>query len=234
MATCANTQISLLVSFLLIIALAIKFVKQAESSTQQVDASAIQPTFASPDKSFLMRYLRVEAEDQLSHLWRALRKTTRLFSILRNNKCPRNKGLLCSGYVENNPGATVLVTKAQRRPPKRTWKSFTGTRGASSATLMRYSPLSCHTILTFSLCQKRGLIHLCRNCEVFLLGYHLYCCDRLCSGCGIGVYVPEYLSCSTLSHSSGVSNHGLEYPWLSITSLKSSTLPSLFRHILSS
>ena len=55
MAALTNTQISLLVSFLLIIALVIKFAQQAESSTQQVDSSAIQPTFASPDKSFLTR-----------------------------------------------------------------------------------------------------------------------------------------------------------------------------------
>ena len=50
MATSANTLICLLVSFLLIIALAIEFAQQAKSSTQQVDSSAIQPTFASPDK----------------------------------------------------------------------------------------------------------------------------------------------------------------------------------------
>ena len=54
MAAHANTQVSLLVSFLLIIVLAIEFAQQAEPSTQQVDSSAIQPTFASPDKSFLM------------------------------------------------------------------------------------------------------------------------------------------------------------------------------------
>ena len=39
--------------------------------------------------------------------------------------------------------------------------------------------------------------------EVSLLGYHLYRCDHSCSSGGIGVYVAEYLSCSTLSHSSG-------------------------------
>ena len=49
------------------------------------------------------------------------------------------------------------------------------------------------------------------DCEVSLSGYHLYRCDRSRSGGGIGVYVAdhEYLSCSTLSHSSGVSNHGV-------------------------
>ena len=60
------------------------------------------------------------------------------------------------------------------------------------------------------------------DCGVFLSGYHPYRCDRLRSGGGIGVYVAEYLSCSTLFHSSGVSNHGCDYPWLSISSFKSS------------
>ena len=53
-----------------------------------------------------------------------------------------------------------------------------------------------------------------------LSGYHLYRCDRSRSGGGIGVYVAEYLPCSTLPYSPDKS--GLEYLWLSINSFKSS------------
>ena len=60
------------------------------------------------------------------------------------------------------------------------------------------------------------------DCEVSLSGYHLYRCDRSRSGGGIGVYVAEYLSCTTLSRSSGVFSHDLEYLWLSIRSFNSS------------
>ena len=60
------------------------------------------------------------------------------------------------------------------------------------------------------------------DCAVSLSGYHLYCCDRSRSGGGIGAYVAEYLSCTTLSHSSGISSHGLETLWLSISSFHSS------------
>ena len=60
------------------------------------------------------------------------------------------------------------------------------------------------------------------DCAVSLLGYHLYRFDRSHSGSSIGVYVDEYLSCTTLSHSSGVSSHSLEYLWLSISSFDSS------------
>ena len=60
------------------------------------------------------------------------------------------------------------------------------------------------------------------DCAVSLSGYHLYRCDRLHSNGGIGVYVAEYLPCTTLSHSYGVSSHSLEYLWLSISSFNSS------------
>ena len=171
---------------------------------------------------------RYPHEVAFSHLWYSLKKTSWLFSILQNNHRHRNKRLLCSGDIKNNPGPSAPHSTYQKK------KKLTSALKKNLKILhLNVRSLPCHfdEVQSFVHSQKADIFAVTESwldssvpdCEVSLSDYHLYRCDRSRSGGGVAVYVADYLSGSFLS-SSSVSGacSDVEFLWLSISSFKSS------------